>query len=59
MILYNMVVDKKLQPKQGCARLNFLGVQGWQVVAKSGLNHCFLPVKTGWQKMRVANSGKK
>ena len=24
--------------------------QGWQVVAKSGLNHWFLPVKTGWQK---------
>ena len=25
--------------------------QDWQVVAKSGFNHCFLPVKTGWQKM--------
>ena len=33
--------------------------QGWQVVAKSGLNHWFLPVKTGWQKMWVAKSGKK
>ena len=35
------------------------GNQGWQVVAKSGLNHWFLPVKTGWQKMWVAKSGKK
>ena len=34
-------------------------VQGWQVVAKSGLNQWFLPVKTGWQKMWVAKSGKK
>ena len=33
--------------------------QGWQVVAKSGLNHWFVPVKTGWQKMWVAKSGKK
>ena len=32
--------------------------QGWQVVAKSGFNHWFLPVKTGWQKMWVAKSGK-
>ena len=33
--------------------------QGWQVAAKSGLNHWFLPVKTGWQKRWVAKSGKK
>ena len=33
--------------------------QGWQVVAKSGFNHWFLPVKTGWQKMWGAKSGKK
>ena len=33
--------------------------QDWQGVAKSGLNHWFLPVKTGWQKMWVAKSGKK
>ena len=25
--------------------------QGWQVVAKSGFNHWFLPAKTDWQKM--------
>ena len=33
--------------------------QGWQVVAKSGFNHWFLPVKIVWQKMWVAKSGKK
>ena len=32
--------------------------QGWQVV-ESGFNHWFLPVKTDWQKMWVAKSGKK
>ena len=34
-------------------------MQDWQVVAESGLNHWFLPVKTGWQKMWVAKSVKK
>ena len=30
--------------------------QGWQVMTKSGFK---TPVKTGWQKMWLAKSGKK
>ena len=30
---------------------NITYTQGWQLVAKSGFNHWFLPVKTGWQKV--------
>ena len=33
--------------------------QSWQLVAKSGFSHWFLPAETGWQKMWVAKSGKK
>ena len=32
-------------------KYQFGDYQGWQVVAKSGFNHWFLPVKTSWQKV--------